>query len=256
MPMQLYTIDQDGEYWLDNPQLIIGNPRRSKKMAARKNRRRGTRRYTRRRARRNPGLMLNPRRRRRTYRRRARRNPARVRHYAAARNPRRRRARISRRRYRRNPSLGGFTLPPMDAVLYTAAGFIVPPMVQSFVMRFIPAAYQANQGVQWAVKAASAIVPPMLVKKFVSQRAGNLMLLGGVVSLAIDAVRTFAPGVIPGLSGQPFLGRYYNMNNQPGMGKYIDRGGQRRALAGPGGGGQMAQIFQGVPERLQASNRF
>jgi len=96
----------------------------------------------------------------------------------------------------------------------------------------------------------------MLVKKFVSQRAGNLMLLGGVVSLAIDAVRQFAPGVIPGLSGQPFLGKYYENNRtRPGMGMYLDRGGQRRALAGPGGG-QMAQIFQGVPERLQASNRF
>lgn len=170
-----------------------------------------------------------------------------------ARNPR-----VRVRRYRRNPgglSVAGFNLPAMDAVLFTGAGFIVPPLVQSFAMRFIPVAYQSNQAVMWLVRAASAVVPPMLVKKFVSQRAGNLMLLGGMVSLAIDAVKTFAPGMIPGLGSQPFLGAYIRPR-PAGMGRYFAND-QRRALAGPGNGnGNMNSIWGGVPERLQASARF
>lgn len=206
-----------------------------------KKRRGGTRR---RRAKRNfasAGMLAN-RRRRRVHRRRR-----------ALGNPRRRRSTIrhySRRRARRNPQLFGFQLPALTDVVFTGAGFIVPPMVTSYVMKWIPDEYKTNQAVVWGVKAASVLVPSLAVRKFVSQRAGNLMLLGGAVSFTIDLIKTFAPGVIPGLGAQPFLGVYNNMPNARTLGKYNPRGG------GNGGGGGLPAMIQNTPTRLMPTERY
>lgn len=149
-----------------------------------------------------------------------------------------------RRSYRRNPALLGFQLPPLDAVLFTGAGLIVPPLVTKYVMdNFVPVEYRANKGVYYLVKATSVLVPSLLVRKFVSQRAGNLMLLGGAASFAIDLVRDFVPGLLPGMGAQPFLGFYERMPAR-GVGRYLN------------GGRAPAAMIQNVPERLSPQNRF
>ena len=154
---------------------------------------------------------------------------------------------VGRRRARRNPQLLGFQLPALTDVVFTGAGFIVPPMLTSYVMKWIPDEYKTNQAVVWLVKGASVLVPSLAVRKFVSQRAGNLMLLGGAVSFAIDLVKTFAPGVIPGLGAQPFLGYYNNMPQTRGLGKY----------AGRGGGGQgLPPMISSTPTRLMPTERY
>jgi hypothetical protein len=257
---RLWTTDVDGEKWLVNPQLIIANPRRkrrAKKMARRKGRmpaglarywakkrRGGTKR--RRRAKSNfasAGMLANPRRRRRSRGRGRRYSPAmrRLTGRAYGHNPRR-----HRRHARRNPQLLGFQLPQLQDVVFTGAGFIVPPMLTSYIMTLIPDSYKTNQAVVWGVKAASVLVPSLAVRKFVSQRAGNLMLLGGAVSFTIDLIKTFAPGMIPGLGAQPFLG-YYNTMPQPrALGKY--QTGNRL--------GGLPAMISATPERLMPTNRF
>lgn len=188
----------------------------------------------RRRARRNfysAGVLTNPRR-----RRRARHNPIR-RH---------------RRHARRNPSFLGFEMPPMDAVLFTGAGLIVPSIAASQIMKFVPASMATNPIVLWLVKVVSVIAPSMLVRKFISTRAGNFMLVGGAANIVLDAVKTYLPGVIPGVGYQPLLGQYGS-----GMGSYFDRGApvalpfpsSRRSV-------QVAAIGANTPDRLDPSGRF
>jgi hypothetical protein len=200
----------DGEPWFDNPQLIVANPRKRRTTTmARPHRRRYRARHNRRRARRNlysPGPMVNRgHRRRRTMRARARaffRRHFRRRHHHVKHN----------RRYRRNPSalsLAGIQFPPLDAVLWVGAGAIVPPMVQAQIVKFVPASWQQSQATTWLVKVASVVVPGILLRRFVNPRAGNLFMVGGLASLVIDAIRTFAPGVIPGMGYQPLLGAYF-----------------------------------------------
>lgn len=260
---RLWTTDVDGEKWLVNPQLIIANPRRKKrkestKMARRKGRMpAGLARYwakkrrggKRRRAKRNfasAGMLAN-RRRRSVHHRRRRRH--------ALGNPRRRRSAIRhsfrRRHARRNPQLLGFQLPQLQDVVFTGAGFVVPPILTSYVMNWIPDAYKTNQAVVWGVKAASVLVPSYAVRKFVSQRAGNLMLLGGAVSFTIDLIKTFAPGVIPGLGYYNTMPNPRALGAQPFLGKYPGL----RGVGGPQGGG-LPRMISNTPERLMPTNRF
>ncbi len=221
-------------------------------------RRRGRKNSPRRRARRNyaaSGLIANPRRKRRTYRRRRRvsLNPLRRRRRSYRRNPRR------RRHYRRNPGLGsvmGISLPPLDAILFTGAGIVIPPVMTSFLMGYLPVDWRTSKAAYYGVKIASVVIPSMLVKKFVSQRAGNLMLIGGAASFAIDLVREFAPGLLPGgVSGQPFLGFYERMPARgtmqvtPGMGRYSSIPVRSAPV-------MRTPMLSQTPDRLSPDSRF
>lgn len=174
----------DGEPWFDNPLLVTAtaNPRRKRKKMAASNPRR-------KRARRNPS---------RRSRARARRNPI-------AANPRHGRRR-RRSGYRHNPpAVMGISLPPVEDVLYTSVGFIAPAALSGQILNLLPDSMR-GQATTWIVKAAAAIVPAALAKRFLGPRAASLMLVGGGCSFTLDLLRTYAPGVIPGLSGMPMLG--------------------------------------------------
>lgn len=202
----------DGEPWFDNPLLTIAaNKGRSTTMARSHSRRRRSSR--RRRARSNyygAGMLANRPRRRRRHALRA--NPRRRRRYAMT-NRRRRhyRRNPARRHYRRNPSLGGLSLPPLDAVLWVGSGLVVPPIITAQVQKYLPASLQTGWGAIAVKGVAGVVVPGMLLRKFVNQRAGNLFMVGGLASVVMDVIKTVAPGVIPGLGmgAQPMLGSYF-----------------------------------------------
>jgi hypothetical protein len=257
----LWTTDIDGERWLINPQLIVANPgRRSRKMAARRKRRmpEGLRRYwAKHRAKSNPH-----RRRRRSHLRNRRHHRRAKRNWittAPVMNPRRRHRRRHamhnrrhhrRHHYMRNPQLMGIELPSLADVAFVGAGLVVPPIVSSYVMTNFLSSYSTNTAVVWTVNIASAIAPALLVRKFVSRRAGNMMLVGGAAALALQAVKTFFPGVIPGLSGQPFLGAYVPSYQLPRrnplmLGRYMHGG---TMMSNP--------VYNTTPERLLPENRF
>jgi hypothetical protein len=151
-----------------------------------------------------------------------------------------------RRHYRRNPDAGmsvlGLQLPPIDAVLFVGAGFITPPIVSGMLMGFVPDGYKTNSAVIWVVKGASVLLPSMLVRQFISRRAGNLMLIGGAVSFGLDLLRTFAPGVIPGLGYQPLLGAFVGPV-------------QRLPVVGPPRAA-LAPMISSAPTRLSPDTRF
>ncbi len=244
----------DGEPWFDNPQLIIAGNRkrkRSKKRGstmARVHRRRSRARSNRRRkhARRNfygAGALANrPRRRRRSFKRNE---------YLMMNRKRRRRRgfKMNRRRrhYQSNPGgmrLMGFSLPPLDAVLWVGSGLVVPPLVAAQIIKFVPDSLKTSAATTWLVKGASVVVPGMLLRRFVNPRAGNLYMVGGLASLVMDAIRTFAPGVIPGLGYQPLLGTYFS---QPVRTASLNRAPAR---------GTLPPMMADAPGRLDASERF
>lgn len=207
----------------------------------------------RRRARRNPftasGVIANP------HRRRARRN------YTFMGNRKRRRARRNysfvpnrRRRhaYRRNPSLLGFTFPPVMDIAALGAGFVIPPVVMRYLMPMLPTDMQASRPVQYGVKIASIILPSWAVKKFVSVRAGNLMMLGGFASLAIDLLKdtgVLAQLGLSGATGQPMLGFYPRLSRAGGLGRYT-------SIPAASSNVTSSRMLQNVPDRLNPQSRF
>jgi hypothetical protein len=212
--------------------------------------RRRARRNPRRRARRNyygAGMLVN-----RPRRRRARTNPRRRRYAVARHNPRR------RRHYRSNPRrVFGFELPPIEAVLFTGIGLIAPNQIALKIMSYLPdsvtkkADGTTSQPVAWGVKIATALLLPLAVRKFVSQKAGNYMLIGSGAGLVLDAVKTFMPGVIPGIGYQTMLGEYQT----PGLNAYF-----QRSDAQPYNRARVplstSAIVAGAPDRLDPSSRF
>lgn len=231
-----------GEPWFDNPQLIIANPKKTRRSSMKRSSRRKARRSLRRRARRNfysAGALANPRRKRSRRTRRSRRSFRRNVYM----NPRAR-----RRRFRRNPggrSFFGITLPPMDAVLFVGAGLIVPPMVSAQIIKFLPDTWKTNQAATWGVKVASVLLPGFALRKFWSPRAGNLFMVGGAASLVVDAIKTFFPGVIPGLGYQPLLGAHFSTVRADRVVPFARAG---RGMAPP--------MLTDAPERLSPTTRF
>lgn len=149
----------------------------------------------------------------------------------------------------------GFALPPLDAVLFTGAGFIIPPIVTSYALQWLPADWKTSKVAYYGVKAASVLVPSMLVRRFVSRRAGNLMLVGGAASFVIDLVREFMPSLLPApaMSGQPFLGFYERMPlrvpSSTGMGRYSSIPVRSVPV-------QRTPLVSMTPERLSPSARY
>lgn len=220
-----------------------------------KHRKASPRKARRRRARPNPyatsGVVANPRRRRarRNYSFMANRKRRRTtkRNYSFMANKRRRRS-----SYRRNPSLMGFSFPPIMDIAALGAGFVIPPVVMRYLMPMLPADMQASRPVQYGVKAASVILPAWAVKKFVSQRAGNLMMLGGLAALAIDILKDTGVLAQLGLAGsfsQPMLGFYPSRSRVGGLGRYASFPSSNTNVTS-------SKMIAGVPDRLNPGSRF
>jgi hypothetical protein len=203
----------DGEPYLDNPQLVILNPK--KKASRRKNkrtvvrtvtkekttmrtnarRRRRTRRSYRRRS--NPVAAVNPRRRRRSYRARSHRRRHRANPVI---NARRR-----RRSYRRNPpDILGF---PVKDIAMAGVAVIAAPFIERQVIGLLPTSLAGSKSGRWIVKVGSAALIGFGAKKLLGGHAGNLALVALGANLVADAVQEFAPQ-LTGYSYAPALGNY------------------------------------------------
>ncbi len=190
----------DGEPYLDNPRLLILNPK-GKRMRRRIRRRPRTNpRRHRRSYRRNSfplaGMVANP------HRRRRRSNPRRSYRKHFLRNPR-------RRHYRRNPpDILGFNL---QDVAFAGAAVIASPFIEKQILGFLPASISGTTYGRWGVKVAAAAGTGYLAKRFLGPKAGNLALIALGANLIADAVTEFAPSLTAGATGyytRPNLGYY------------------------------------------------
>lgn len=153
---------------------------------------------------------------------RAKANPARKRRRHAKRNPivrshqRRSPRHVARRRsYRRNP---GFSMPStgflMDAAMVTG-GFFATRFAAGMVLPMLPMADQPL--VRIAGKGAVAWGLGFLGGKFLGAKAGQLILLGGLVEALSDAVRTYVSPFVPaladgGMNSYPSISSYPNLS--------------------------------------------
>jgi len=250
----LWSIDSNGEPWLgddeasDNPYVMVANPKRQRKGRRKGVMPAGLRRYW------------------ATHRRKsssARRNPP-----AARRAPARRRSKVTW--MRRNPGTGiarsGAFLsrfPDLATVGGVTLGFAAPGIITAQVTRFLPASIMQSPLGMWAVKAAAAVVPPLLLRKMGQARLATNMLIGGVVSLAVDFLRSYFPTYLSGMGSQPMLGYY-----TPGPVSLLAAGAARTQIARVGRGmgmytpnvyppaGRQTNAVATVPERLAPGSRF
>lgn len=143
----------------------------------------------------------------------------------------------------------GATFPSIPDIAFTAGGFLAPPFVEGFALRFLPATFAANPMGRWAIKIGSVILIALGVRQLIGRKEGNQVAVGGAVYLAATAVADFLPQLIGGTSTGT---GYYNpgaLASQPllaGAGAYPGVG------AYPGAGAYQ----EDVPERLRVGNRF
>lgn len=246
---RLWTV-VDGEPFLDNPRLLLLNPRkkrRSEKMARRlpPRHKSGPKKgqfMKRSSARSNPPK----RRRRRVAAAPKRRRRSTVRVYAS--NPPRRRRRASaaprrrRRSYRRNPAkifTKFLSMKTFKQAGFTVLGVAATPFVEGFVFNFLPVSLQSKY-VRYAVQIASAYAVGNVAGRIFGREQGNAVYIGGATYIALGLARDFFPGLLGGTA----LGKYPSLSGQPLLGKYASTGGM----------GSFATYS--TPERLSPSARF
>lgn len=266
---RIWDMDATGEPWLgslDNPDLMLLNPPRRKKKGkmpaalARYWREKyaGGGGHKRKKARAHGGKK-----RRGSYRSRPLSNPPMLMSSAAP-APRRRR------------KLGEFVsqFPNLKTIAGVAIGFVAPPMIWARVKGYLPASVQslpvdANDQSRsalgyWVARAAVAVAPPLLVRRLFDRVMGNLMLVGGIVSIAVDVARYYMPSF---MSGQPFLGYYTSgMVAGPAAAAPMLDSGPVRQSTRLGMYGSASSFYPGwqpptrmtstTPDRLDPSARF
>lgn len=103
----------------------------------------------------------------------------------------------------RNPrsrKIFGFTLPPLQQVLYAGAGFVAVPVTEGFVNQFLPVSITSTTLGKYAVRIGSVIGLTWLGKMALGKQAATMIGIGGGSYVLVSAVKEFAPGIIPGLS--------------------------------------------------------
>jgi hypothetical protein len=104
---------------------------------------------------------------------------------------------------------------------YVTGGFFATRFAAGFVLPMIPGA-DTMPIVRIAGKGAVAWGLGFLGGKFLGQKAGQLLLLGGLVEALSDAVRTYVSPFVPALADSG-MGSYPSLSSYPNLsGSYSD----------------------------------
>ena len=144
----------------------------------------------------------------------------------------------------------GLQLPPMQAAIGTAAGFALPVIVEGYVMPYLPLALTSSKIGRWGVRIGIVAGTGWAARKFLGTNIGNAVLIGGGAWLILQAIREFAPGSVPGLGAQPFLGQYLPRQRQRALGQYS------QSMAAIGSSGNSGRSIRNVPDRLNPASRY
>lgn len=169
-------------------------------------------------------MVSKPRRRRRAVRRVARRRRAVVtvaprRRRRSRRNvmvaaPRRSHRRRARRHYAHNPGMSsGF----LSDAMYITGGFVATRVAYGMAAPYLSGFLPVDQPlVRIAGKGAVAFGLGWLGKRFLGQRVGQMLMVGGMVEAMNDAVKTFVAPYVPALAD--------DMSVYPQIGSYVQMG--------------------------------
>lgn len=100
----------------------------------------------------------------------------------------------------------------MDAV-YVTGGFFATRFAAGFVLPMLPMTEQPI--VRIAAKGAVAWGLGFLGGKFLGQRSGQLLMLGGLVEALSDAVKTYVSPYVPALAAEGDMGSYPSLMSYP-----------------------------------------
>lgn len=100
----------------------------------------------------------------------------------------------------------------MDAV-YVTGGFFATRFAAGFVLPMLPMTEQPI--VRIAAKGAVAVGLGFLGGKFLNQRSGQLLMLGGLVEALSDAVKTYVAPYVPALASDGDVGSYPSLMSYP-----------------------------------------
>ena len=180
-------------------------------------------------------------------------------------NPRRRRSVSRRSTRRRNPARrggGGFRMgrimsfvPPMGTIAAGVAGAAATRMIPGYAARFLPQIPTTGPG-GLVTRAAAAALAGMVTAMFAGQKRGQDVALGGFITVADEAFRTYAA---PAMGLSAYL-------EPAGMGAYLTPGGMASYIGPgatvPGVGEELSQYLDDddlsgdVPSRLDVGSRL
>jgi hypothetical protein len=101
----------------------------------------------------------------------------------------------------------------MDAA-YVTGGFFLTRIGAGFVLPMIPGG-DSSPLIRIAGKGVMAWGLGFLGGKFLGQKAGQLLMLGGLVEVLSDAVRTYVSPFVPALADH--MGSYPALSSYPGL---------------------------------------
>jgi len=238
----LWSVDKGGDSWIgsmDNPSVILANP--PKKGRKGHHPRKGVM---------PPALARYW----ATHRRGARRNPP------AAVSARRLPAgtvtwiKAGAKKAKRRASGFRSKFPAAAAILGVSSGFISGQLLAGFLNTSLPVSITGSAPGKWGIKAAAAVLPGLLIRKFISGSMGLSVMIGGIVSLVLEVVKPYL-----GLGSQPMLGYYASGmiaralppgGGLRGLGQYTSAGGAYPVSNAP------PRMIATTPDRLSPRARF
>jgi hypothetical protein len=183
--------------------------------------------------------------------RKRRRHSTRRRHAASSNLPAHHR-RSGRRRARRNPvyeqggvRILGVPFPTLNNLAWSGAGFIAPPIVEGFAMRFLPAVIAGNKIGRYAIKIGTVVGLALGVKTLIGADEAKRVAQGGAIYILANAWADIAPMLTGGSAGAS----YYSPGEQ--VGSYFEGAGAQPLLAGMG-----SMMTDNIPSRLDPAERF
>lgn len=169
-------------------------------------------------------------------------------------NPRRRRRRHGRRHhrkhYRRNPagSMVGQLSGAAPAVLWGVVGAAGSEVVPAFAARWIP--LPSSTVARYAIKVGAAVGVAYAVRRFVGRAQGNAALIGGLLNVALDPVKSLLLPMVGVVSLPGNVSAYL----PSGMGAYLPDGHSPLGYLNPGS--TVGDYSDEGTDRLDPDSRF
>lgn len=131
-------------------------------------------------------------------------------------NPRRR-----RRSYRRNPNFGRLlSMNTAKTAGFTILGMAGTPFVEGMINQYLPASITGNMVGKYGVKIAAGVGIGFAADKIFGREAAKAVYIGAAVYVGMGLIRDFAPNLLPGSTGR-YVGAGRYMGKQPFLGSYM-----------------------------------
>ena len=167
------------------------------------------------------------------------------------------RGRHAGRRRRRNPGISARNIsgliPPFKRIAAGVAGATATRLIPNLIAKQFPQLPTAGAA-GLAVKAAGAILGGMILGKILGKQIGDDVALGGLIVVADEAARTWAPQV--GIPMEAYLDPGMNAYLTEDMGAYLAPGATVPSLPEDLSGDFDDLSGAGSPDRLDADSRL